>query len=201
VDKIKLEVLDISPSQVQAGSFTMILGANNGSVRLPIIIGMFEAQAIAIELEKIDSKRPLTHDLFVSFSKSFDYTVEEILITDIDDGVFYAKIVCSDGIRQKNIDARPSDAIAIALRFNASIYTNTKVINEAGVTTEDIQSDASEGKAEGPQKVRIKVKDKNKSKSLSDLSVSELSKMLQDSLDNEDYETAAQIRDEIERRN
>jgi bifunctional DNase/RNase len=201
VDKIKLEVLDISPSQVQAGSFTMILGANNGSVRLPIIIGMFEAQAIAIELEKIDSKRPLTHDLFVSFSKSFDYTVEEILITDIDDGVFYAKIVCSDGIRQKNIDARPSDAIAIALRFNASIYTNTKVINEAGVTTEDIQSDASEGKAEGPQKVRIKVKDKNKSKSLSDLSVSELSKMLQNSLDNEDYETAAQIRDEIERRN
>ncbi|MFT4735816.1 MAG: bifunctional DNase/RNase [Algoriphagus sp.] len=201
MDKIKLEVLDISPSQVQAGSFTMILGANNGSVRLPIIIGMFEAQAIAIELEKIDSKRPLTHDLFVSFSKSFDYTVEEILITDIDDGVFYAKIVCSDGIRQKNIDARPSDAIAIALRFNASIYTNTKVINEAGVTTEDIQSDASEGKAEGPQKVRIKVKDKNKSKSLSDLSVSELSKMLQDSLDNEDYETAAQIRDEIERRN
>jgi bifunctional DNase/RNase len=201
VDKIKLEVLDISPSQVQAGSFTMILGANNGSVRLPIIIGMFEAQAIAIELEKIDSKRPLTHDLFVSFSKSFDYTVEEILITDIDDGVFYAKIVCSDGIRQKNIDARPSDAIAIALRFNASIYTNTKVINEAGVNTEDIQSDASEGKAEGPQKVRIKVKDKNKSKSLSDLSVSELSKMLQNSLDNEDYETAAQIRDEIERRN
>ncbi|MFT6879290.1 MAG: bifunctional DNase/RNase [Arcticibacterium sp.] len=201
MDKIKLEVLDISPSQVQAGSFTMILGANNGSVRLPIIIGMFEAQAIAIELEKIDSKRPLTHDLFVSFSKSFDYTVEEILITDIDDGVFYAKIVCSDGIRQKNIDARPSDAIAIALRFNASIYTNTKVINEAGVNTEDIQSDASEGKAEGPQKVRIKVKDKNKSKSLSDLSVSELSKMLQNSLDNEDYETAAQIRDEIERRN
>ncbi|MFT5884980.1 MAG: bifunctional DNase/RNase [Arcticibacterium sp.] len=201
MDKIKLDVLDISPSQVQAGSFTMILGANNGSVRLPIIIGMFEAQAIAIELEKIDSKRPLTHDLFVSFSKSFDYTVEEILITDIDDGVFYAKIVCSDGIRQKNIDARPSDAIAIALRFNASIYTNAKVINEAGVNTEDIQSDAPEGKSEGSQKVSIKVKDRNKSKSLSDLSINELSKRLQDSLENEDYETAAEIRDEIERRN
>ncbi len=201
MDKIKLDVLDISPSQVQAGSFTMILGANNGTVRLPIIIGMFEAQAIAIELEKIDSKRPLTHDLFVSFSKSFDYTVEEILITDIDDGVFYAKIVCSDGIRQKNIDARPSDAIAIALRFNATIYTNAKVIEEAGVNTEDIQGDNIEGDEETSPKVSIKVKDRNKSKSLGELSINELSKKLQDSLENEEYETAAQIRDEIERRN
>ena len=201
MDKIKLDVLDISPSQVQAGSFTMILGANNGTVRLPIIIGMFEAQAIAIELEKIDSRRPLTHDLFVSFSKSFDYTVEEILITDIDDGVFYAKIVCSDGIRQKNIDARPSDAIAIALRFNATIYTNAKVREEAGVNTEDIQGDNIEGDEETSPKVSIKVKDRNKSKSLGELSINELSKKLQDSLENEEYETAAQIRDEIERRN
>jgi uncharacterized protein len=200
VDKIKLEILDISPSQVQAGSFTLILAEENGNIRIPIIIGMFEAQAIAIELEKIDSKRPLTHDLFVSFSKSFDFSVEEILITDISDGVFYSKIVCTDGIRQKNIDSRPSDAIAIALRFNAPIYTNAKVLDEAGVSTEDIQG--QEVRQERPsKKVSIKVTDKSKTKSLNEYSIQELSQMLNTSLENEEYENAAKIRDEIERRN
>jgi hypothetical protein len=199
VDKIKLEILDISPSQVQAGSFTMILAEEKGNIRIPIIIGMFEAQAIAIELEKIDSKRPLTHDLFVSFSKSFDFSVEEILITDISDGVFYSKIICTDGIRQKNIDSRPSDAIAIALRFNAPIYTNSKVLEEAGVSTEDIQG--QEVRHERSNKTSIEVKDKSKNKPLSELTIHELSKMLKNSIENEDYENSAKIRDEIERRN
>jgi bifunctional DNase/RNase len=200
VDKIKLEILDISPSQVQAGSFTMVLAEEKGNMRIPIIIGMFEAQAIAIELEKINSKRPLTHDLFVSFSKSFDFTVEEILITDIDNGVFYSKIVCSDGIRQKNIDSRPSDAIAIALRFNAPIYTNSKVLDEAGVSTEDIQSpNSSEEKP--AKKTSIEVKEKAGSTSLTELSIHDLNKYLSASLESEDYEKAAKIRDEIERRN
>lgn len=199
MDKIKLEILDISPSQVQAGSFTMILAEEKGNIRIPIIIGMFEAQAIAIELEKIDSKRPLTHDLFVSFSKSFDFSVEEILITDISDGVFYSKIICTDGIRQKNIDSRPSDAIAIALRFNAPIYTNSKVLEEAGVSTEDIQG--QEVRHERSNKTSIEVKDKSKNKPLSELTIHELSKMLKNSIENEDYENSAKIRDEIERRN
>jgi bifunctional DNase/RNase len=200
VDKIKLEILDISPSQVQAGSFTMVLAEENGNMRIPIIIGMFEAQAIAIELEKIDSKRPLTHDLFVSFSKSFDFTVEEILITDINDGVFYSKIVCTDGIRQKNIDSRPSDAIAIALRFNAPIYTNAKVLDEAGVSTDDIQGSQPPPEKKS-KKVNIEVKDKSTSKAISELSLQELSKSLKESLEHEEYEKAAKIRDEIERRN
>lgn len=192
--------MDISPSQVQAGSFTMVLAEENGNIRLPIIIGMFEAQAIAIELEKIDSKRPLTHDLFASFAKSFDYTVEEILISDISDGVFYSKIVCSDGVRQKNIDARPSDAIAIALRFNAPIYTNAKVLEDAGVSTEDIQLESGLEK-QAERRISIKVKDRKESESLSDLTIQELTKILNDSLENEEYEKAAKIRDEIERRN
>lgn len=200
MDKTKLEILDISPSQVQAGSFTLVLGEENGDLRLPIIIGMFEAQAIAIELENIKSKRPLTHDLFTSFARSFDYTVEEVLITDIDEGVFYAKIVCSDGIRQKNIDARPSDAIAIALRFNAPIYSIQKVLDNAGVSTADLVGDRAQDAEEG-KKVSVKVSGSKKAKPLSEVSISELKKMLQEALDKEAYEEAAKIRDEIERRN
>lgn len=197
MDKIKLEILDISPSQVQAGSFTMVLGQEGGNLRLPIIIGMFEAQAIAIASENIESKRPLTHDLFVSFSSSFDYTVEEILITNIEDGVFYSKIVCSDGIRQKNIDSRPSDAIAIALRFNAPIYTTQHVLDEAGVNTEDIR-DENQPEERPKKSVTVKVEG---AKPLSEFTMSELTLKLNESLENEEYENAAKIRDEIERRN
>jgi hypothetical protein len=125
--------------------------------------------------------------------------VEEILITDISDGVFYSKIICTDGIRQKNIDSRPSDAIAIALRFNAPIYTNSKVLEEAGVSTEDIQG--QEVRHERSNKTSIEVKDKSKNKPLSELTIHELSKMLKNSIENEDYENSAKIRDEIERRN
>ncbi|MCR9064548.1 MAG: bifunctional nuclease family protein [Cytophagales bacterium] len=200
MNKSKLEILDISPSQVQAGSFTMVLAEENGDLRLPIIIGMFEAQAIAIELEKIKSKRPLTHDLFSSFAQAFDFTIEEIVITDIDEGVFYAKIICSDGIRQKNIDARPSDAIAIALRFNVPIYTVQKVLDEAGVSTSDLLGETPEEEKRS-KKFSVKVSDKKKSKSLSDLNISELQKSLQEALEKEDYEKAAKLRDELERRN
>ncbi|MGR3809795.1 bifunctional nuclease domain-containing protein [Jiulongibacter sp. NS-SX5] len=200
MDKSKLEILDISPSQVQAGSFTLVLGEENGDLRLPIIIGMFEAQAIAIELENIKSKRPLTHDLFTSFAHSFDYTVEEVLITDIDEGVFFAKIICSDGIRQKNIDARPSDAIAIALRFKAPIYCVQKVLDNAGVSTSDLVGDTE--KEEKPsKKVSVKVSGGKSERPLSEISITELKKMLDAALESEEYEQAAKIRDEIESRN
>jgi uncharacterized protein len=194
VDKIKLEILDLSPSQLQAGSFTLILSEVNGERRLPIIIGMFEAQAIAIEMEKIQPSRPLTHDLFKSFSKSFDFSVEEIHISDISEGVFYSKIICTDGIRQKNIDARPSDAVAIALRFNASIYTNENVLNEAGISAADVSNQEKE--PEEPKKVKVK-----SSKETNFNSLEELKKMLEDAIRNEDYEKAAKIRDEIDKRN
>jgi bifunctional DNase/RNase len=194
VDKIKLEILDLSPSQLQAGSFTLILTESNGDRRLPIIIGMFEAQAIAIEMEKITPTRPLTHDLFKSFSKSFDFSVEEIHISDISEGVFYSKIICTDGIRQKNIDARPSDAIAIALRFNASIYTTENVLNEAGISADDLGG--QETKKTAPKSIKVK-----SSSDLMSLNSEELSKMLDEAIRNEEYEKAAKIRDEIDNRN
>jgi bifunctional DNase/RNase len=194
VDKIKLEILDLSPSQLQAGSFTLILTESNGDRRLPIIIGMFEAQAIAIEMEKITPTRPLTHDLFKSFSKSFDFSVEEIHISDISEGVFYSKIICTDGIRQKNIDARPSDAIAIALRFNAAIYTTESVLNEAGISADDLGG--QEAKKTSPKNIKVK-----SSSDLMSLNSDELKKMLDDAIKNEEYEKAAKIRDEIDKRN
>jgi uncharacterized protein len=194
VDKIKLEILDLSPSQLQAGSFTLILTESNGDRRLPIIIGMFEAQAIAIEMEKITPTRPLTHDLFKSFSKSFDFSVEEIHISDISEGVFYSKIICTDGIRQKNIDARPSDAIAIALRFNASIYTTENVLNEAGISADDLGG--QETKKNASKSIKVK-----SSSDLMSLNTEELSKMLDEAIKNEEYEKAAKIRDEIDKRN
>ncbi|UBM59318.1 DUF151 domain-containing protein [Marinilongibacter aquaticus] len=199
MNKSKLQILDISPSQVQTGSFTIVLAEEKGDLRLPIIIGMFEAQAIAIEIEKIKSSRPLTHDLFSSFAQAFDFTIEEINITDISEGIFYAKIVCSDGIRQKSIDARPSDAIAIALRFDAPIYVFPHVLEEAGVSTAELMGE--ERKSSDTEGTSIPVSDKKKKKPLSKLNISELQQKLNDALEKEDYEQAAKIRDEIDRRN
>lgn len=192
MERIRLEILNLSPSQLQAGSFTLVLNEVSGDRRLPIIIGMFEAQAIAIEMEKLSPTRPLTHDLFKSFAKSFDFSVEEIHISDIQEGVFYSRIICTDGIRQKNIDARPSDAVAIALRFNAPIYTTEEVLTVAGISSDDETTPP-----ETPAK-EVKVKGRN---SLGHLSTEELNTMLSEAIANEEYERAAQIRDEIEKRN
>ncbi|MFC3809573.1 bifunctional nuclease domain-containing protein [Lacihabitans lacunae] len=197
MEKIKLEILDLSPSQLQAGSFTLILSEVNGDRRLPIIIGMFEAQAIAIEMENIQPTRPLTHDLFKSFSKSFDFSIEEIQISDISEGVFYSKIICTDGIRQKNIDARPSDAVAIALRFNAAIYTNENVLKEAGISASDL-GEQIETEAEEEETIVVPVKS---GQDILSLHVDDLKNLLEEAIKNEDYEKAAKIRDEIEKRN
>ena len=197
VEKIKLEILDLSPSQLQAGSFTLILSEVNGDRRLPIIIGMFEAQAIAIEMENIQPTRPLTHDLFKSFSKSFDFSIEEIQISDISEGVFYSKIICTDGIRQKNIDARPSDAVAIALRFNAAIYTNENVLKEAGISASDL-GEKEETDTDEEETIVVPVKS---GQDILSLHVDDLKNLLEEAIKNEDYEKAAKIRGEIEKRN
>ena len=144
MDKIKLDILGLSSSQSQSGSFALVLGEENGNRRLPIIIGMFEAQAIAIEIEKVVPNRPMTHDLFKSFAGAFNYSVEEILISDLKEGVFFSKIVCSDGIRQVEIDARPSDAIAIGIRFDVPIYTYETILSEAGIVLNEF-NDEEEG--------------------------------------------------------
>ncbi len=206
MDKIKLEILGLSSSQSQSGSFALVLGEENGNRRLPIIIGMFEAQAIAIEIEKIIPNRPMTHDLFKSFASGFNFTVEEIFISDLREGVFFAKIVCSDGIKNIDIDARPSDAIAIGLRFDVPIFTYEHILSEAGIVLSDMNEeventskDLPKEKKEEPKKK--KVSDKVKGDQIKDTSSEQLKTMLNEALDKEDYERAARIRDELNKRN
>lgn len=196
MDKIELEILGLSSSQSQQGSFALVLGETVGNRRLPIIIGMFEAQAIAIEIEKIVPNRPMTHDLFKSFAQSFHFNVEEIVISDLKEGVFFAKIVCNDGAGTTEIDARPSDAIAIGLQFNVPIFTNENVLSEAGIVLTD-----EEGEPEAQPATTESKKGKPLTEQLKDLSFDRLQSLLDEALKGEDYEKAAKIRDEMNRRN
>lgn len=193
VEKIKLKILGLSASQSQSGSFALVLGESKGNRRLPIIIGMFEAQAIAIEIEKITPNRPMTHDLFKSFASTFHYNVTEIIISDLKEGVFYAKIVCSDEQHTFEIDARPSDAIAIGLRFNVPIYTNESIMSEAGIVLSDIE--------EGEETAVEEETELSPREQLKNVAFDKLQVLLDEALEKEDYEKAAQIRDEMNKRN
>jgi uncharacterized protein len=192
VDKIKLDIVDLSPSQLRSGSFTLLLSEVKGGRKLPIVIGMFEAQAIAMELEKVVPARPLTHDLFKTLAQGFDFVVEEILITDISEGIFYASIVCTDGIRSVSIDARPSDAVAIAVRFDAPIFTYENVLSTTGLSSEDLDEDAVEIENSEIESTGLS--------SYVQPSLDDLKKELDKALKKEDYETAARLRDEIDKR-
>ncbi|MBD2715058.1 bifunctional nuclease family protein [Microvirga sp. STR05] len=206
--KIPLEILGLSSSQSQSGSFALILGEKTGNRRLPIIIGMFEAQSIAIQIEKINPNRPLTHDLFKSFAEHVHVAVLEVLISDLKEGVFYSKIVCSDGASTFELDARPSDAIAIGLRFGVPIFTVESVLSEAGIILSDLDENADEADDddeddededdtnEGPAKPAPAPRDPS-----GQVSLDELTKMLAQALEREDYEKAAKIRDELNKRN
>jgi len=187
--KIKLEILGLSSGKSDSGSFALVLGENKGKRRLPIIIGIFEAQAIAMEIEKVVPNRPMTHDLFKHFSLKFDFKIKEIFISDIKEGVFYSKIVCFNSKKEIFIDSRPSDAIAIALRFKVDIFASEKVLSEAGIILDD----------DDPNKENVI--DKSKSKSFKDMNIKELNKLLEKNISSENYEVAAEIRDEINKRN
>jgi bifunctional DNase/RNase len=198
VEKIRLEILGLSPSQSQSGSFALVLGEEYGNRRLPIIIGMFEAQAIAIEIEKIVPNRPMTHDLFKSFADKFGFTVREIVISDLREGIFFARIVCTDGTRETVVDARPSDAIAIGIRFNVQIYTYESILSEAGITAS--ATDESEEQEElVPQPATRS--SRSLTEQLKDMTHDELQQSLDEALKKEEYEKAAKIRDEMSRRN
>nr|WP_262916613.1 bifunctional nuclease family protein [Belliella kenyensis] len=175
------------------------MGEVEGRRRLPIVIGMFEAQAIAIEIEKIIPNRPMTHDLFKSFANGFGFTVDYILVSDMQEGVFFAKIVCKSGVREIEIDARPSDAIAIAVRFDAPIFCTAKVMSEAAIEVNEGDGLEPE-KAHKPKKATPSSPKKSKD-SLKDFSLEKLNQMLDLAISNEDYEKAARIRDEINKRN
>ncbi len=202
--KIKLEILGLSSSQSQTGSFALVLGEAEGNRRLPIIIGMFEAQAIAIEIEKIVPNRPMTHDLFKSFANSFHFHVEEIVISDLKEGVFFAKIVCTDGLKKSEVDARPSDAIAVGLRFDAPIFTYENILAEAGIVlTDEEEEEDKEEKSDSKTEPKVKVKKESSKKGddYKSYSIEKLNELLKAALDKEDYERAAKIRDELGKRN
>uniref|UniRef100_UPI004047EB0E bifunctional nuclease domain-containing protein n=1 Tax=Algoriphagus sp. TaxID=1872435 RepID=UPI004047EB0E len=195
---VELEILGLSSNHSQSGSFTLVMGEVEGVRRLPIVIGMFEAQAIAIEIEKIIPNRPMTHDLFKSFSDSFKFEVEKIVISEMKEGVFYAQIHSKNEEALVEIDSRPSDAIAIAVRFGAPIFCAENVLSEAGVEfTEDEKEETikKSSKSVGGRGVAPK------ENLLKDFSLDKLNTLLDKAILDEDYEKAARIRDEINKRN
>lgn len=197
--KVRLEIVGLSYSQTQSGAYALVLGESSGSRRLPIIIGGFEAQAIAIELEKMSPSRPLTHDLFKSFAQTFDITVNEVLIYNLVEGIFYAKLLCTDGTREVEIDARTSDAIALAVRFNCDIFTYEFILKSAGIVLED-DSDVSSITEPVPSEEVKEIVKQNEPDEYKGKSSEELKNMLQTALDDEQYEMASKIRDELNQR-
>lgn len=205
---VRLNIKGISYSQTQNGAYALILNEVDGDRKLPIVIGAFEAQSIAIALEKeIKPPRPLTHDLFKNFSDRFDIVVKQVIIHKLVDGVFYSSIICERDKIEEIIDARTSDAIALALRFNAPIFTYKNILDKAGIflkttpkkTKEDVTKAteaALEGLLLGEDKESVKITSENYSKFTSN----ELNQMLDQAVANEDYEKAARIRDEISKR-
>lgn len=199
--KIKLDIIGLSYSQTQAGAYALVLGEANGKRRLPIIIGGFEAQAIAIQLEKMTPSRPLTHDLFKNFADTFDIKINEVIIYNLVEGIFYAKLVCFDGEKEVEIDARTSDAIALAVRFDCPIYTFEFILSAAGIILEDRPKEASvPTQVSGEEEPVTKKVSEKDDKDITKKSTEELKEMLKHAIDTENYERASRIRDELNKR-
>lgn len=197
--KIPLDIVGLQPSMTQTHNYAVVLGERNGNRRLPIIIGGFEAQAIAVAVERMLPNRPLTHDLFKNALETFNIDLHEVVISNLLDGVFYARLICyKDGIPHE-IDSRTSDALAMAVRFNCPIFTYEFILEAAGVVLEDTDDTGSRsvsseaGKSSGSRA-------SDTQSSLSNMDTDELNLKLQEMLANEDYEQAARIRDELNRR-
>lgn len=188
--KIELEIVALSHSITQTHSYAVVLGEVNGLRRLPIVIGGFEAQAIAVALERMQPSRPLTHDLMKNFMMAFNIDLHEIIINDLQEGIFYSKLICSSDKDTIEIDSRTSDAVALAVRFGCPIYTYDNILDSAGILMDE---------DEKKKKVVVTHND-DKSDDLKKMTVLELETMLNEVLEHEDYIKAASIRDEINRR-
>lgn len=197
--KLKLDIVGLSYSQTQSGAYALVLGEIGGRRRLPIIIGSFEAQAIAIEIEKMTPSRPLTHDLFKSFASAYHIAIQEIIIYNLVDGIFYAKLICSDGKKSIEIDARTSDAIALAVRFDCPIYTYEFILSTAGIVIEGNDFVYLENINDTPEEL-THTPSSPAGSGFSSLSTDELKTKLQEALHDEAYEKAAKLRDELNRR-
>ena len=188
--KIELEIVALSHSITQTHSYAVVLGEVNGLRRLPIVIGGFEAQAIAVALERMQPSRPLTHDLMKNFMLAFNLDLHEVIINDLQEGIFFSKLVCSGEKETVEIDSRTSDAVALAVRFGCPIYTFDHILESAGILKEDDDS---------KKKVLVSQSD-SENEDLKKLSILELENLLNEVLEHEDYIKAASIRDEIKRR-
>jgi len=190
--KIELEIVALSHSITQTHSYAVVLGEINGLRRLPIVIGGFEAQAIAVALERMNPSRPLTHDLMKNFMMAFNVELHEVVINDLQEGIFYSKLVCSSANDTVDIDSRTSDALALAVRFGCPIYTYDNILDQAGILMEDDGK-----KKKSPASVTTESSTGNDLKSLSG---EELDALLNEVLEQEDYIRAIAIRDEIKSR-
>ncbi len=197
--KIKLEIVGLSYSQTQTGAYALVLGEEGGKRRLPVIIGNFEAQSIAIELEGMKPSRPLTHDIFKSFADTFEIKIVEVIIYNLVEGVFFAKILCDRGGEISEIDARTSDAIALAVRFKCDIFTYEFILEKAGIILEE---DVDEGDEDYGDEAIEETEEEEAEipKNLPEMSVKELKAELKNAIDSEDYERASKVRDEINSR-
>lgn len=193
--KIELEIVALSHSITQTHSYAVVLGEVNGLRRLPIVIGGFEAQAIAVALERMSPSRPLTHDLMKNFMNAFDVQLQEIIINDLQEGIFYSKLVCFTEHDTVEIDSRTSDALALAVRFACPIYTYENILENAGILMGD--ETPKKGKEEA---VGVEEKGPSEREDLSSMSLADLEALLNDVLEHEDYIRAIAIRDEINKR-
>lgn len=191
--KVKLSILGLSNSQSQTGAYALILAEEGGQRRLPIIIGAFEAQSIALQLEGLYPPRPLTHDLFFNFARQFDIELTEVLIHKLEEGIFYSLLICKQGEKILKIDARTSDAVSLALRFKCPIFTNEDILKRAGIFLDPKSEQET-------HKEPIKKTKTKESEKWSELTLKELNDLLAKAIEKEDYEQASRLKNEIEKR-
>lgn len=200
MEKIGLDIVGLTYSQTQSGAYALVLGEKDGKRRLPVIIGGFEAQAIAIEIEKMTPSRPLTHDLFKTFADTFNLVVEEVIIYNLVEGIFFAKMICKHTGQKETfeIDARTSDAVALAVRFKAPIYTYEFILSSAGIILDEDEEGAESTGSSG--EMEMEEIERQIEMGSEDLTIEELEEQLMAAIDREDYEAASRLRDEIARR-
>jgi len=194
--KIELEIVALSHSVTQSHNYAVVLGEKEGTRRLPIVIGSFEAQAIAVAMERMTPNRPLTHDLFKNTLETFHIELKEVVINNLLDGIFYARLVCLKDGELIEVDSRTSDALAMAVRFDCPIYSYEFILDAAGVVLEEEGDSPAEDIAPGESATEEPVK----KESLDEYSMESLKKLLDEVLAEENYERAAEIRDEINKR-
>ncbi len=200
MEKIRLDIVGLSFSQTQTGAYTLVLAESEGNRRLPIIIGNYEAQAIAVMLENMIPTRPLTHDLFKNFADSFQIDVLEIIIYNLKEGIFFSKMVCTDGNQTIEIDARTSDAVAMAVRFNCPIFTFETILSQVGMVLEEMEGDEEENILPAPKQIEKKQGIRSVTSEFSGLTDEQLEELLSHALEDEAYERASRIRDELNKR-